>query len=163
MHKVIIENLKIIKIISGGQTGADRAALDAAIECGVAHGGWCPAKRLAEDGVIDAKYQLQETISKHYPARTKANVRDADVTIVFFHDQCTQGSRKTAEYAKKFGKPCILVDLNQPHDLQASLKKIFPESTGITVNIAGPRLSSNPAIYGPVYDEIRALLFCVAR
>jgi hypothetical protein len=66
------------KIISGAQTGADRAALDWAIASGFAHGGWCPCERKAEDGVIDAKYQLQETVSDNYRQRTRYNVEDSD-------------------------------------------------------------------------------------
>lgn len=101
-----------MKIVSGGQTGADRAALDAAIDCNIAHGGWCPAKRLAEDGVIDKKYQLQETESSNYAVRTKANVLDSDVTIIFSHGELMGGSLLTKELAKKLSKPCLHIDLN---------------------------------------------------
>ena len=73
----------IEKIISGGQTGADCAALDFAIEHGIPHGGWCPGGRLAEDGPIDARYQLKETPSANYTQRTEWNVRDSDGTVVF--------------------------------------------------------------------------------
>ena len=72
-----------ITILSGGQTGADRAALDFAIEYGLPHGGWCPRGRLAEDGPIDERYELTETPSHRYAQRTEWNVRDSDATVVF--------------------------------------------------------------------------------
>ena len=70
------------KIVSGGQTGADRAALDWAMAHGVPHGGWCPAGRLAEDGVIDMRYSLKETPQPEYLQRTEWNVRDSDATLI---------------------------------------------------------------------------------
>src|SRR5438105_2044217 len=89
-----------MKIISGGQTGADRAALDFAIARGIAHGGWCPRGRLAEDGRIEERYQLMETPSKDPIQRTEWNARDSDATLVFsIARQLTGGSRKTVELA----------------------------------------------------------------
>ena len=76
-------NIVSLKIISGGQTGADRAALEFAIKQGIPHGGWCPKGRRSEDGQIDAKYQLQETPSSNYLQRTEWNVRDSDGTVIF--------------------------------------------------------------------------------
>jgi putative molybdenum carrier protein len=75
--------MKPIKIVSGGQTGADRAALDWALARGVPCGGWCPKGRKAEDGPIDLKYPLKETPSSSYLQRTEWNVRDSDATVVF--------------------------------------------------------------------------------
>jgi hypothetical protein len=83
----------IKKIISGGQTGADRAALDFAIYHDIRHGGWCPKGRLAEDGMIERRYELQETSSKSYPQRTEKNVRDSDGTAIFAQ-KLTGGSKK---------------------------------------------------------------------
>jgi Circularly permutated YpsA SLOG family len=89
-------NLQSLKIVSGGQTGADRAGLDWAIKNGIQHGGWCPKGRRAEDGPIDAKYQLQETPSSNYPQRTEWNVRDSDGTMIFsIGEYLTGGSLKT--------------------------------------------------------------------
>lgn len=76
--------MRIEKVISGGQTGADRAALDAAIAAGIPHGGWCPRGRLAEDGRISSRYQLRETLSNGYPERTRLNVECADATLILF-------------------------------------------------------------------------------
>jgi len=105
--------MKIIKITSGGQTGVDRAALDAAIACGVPHGGWCPKGRLAEDGPIPSIYHLQETDSGEYPVRTQANVEAADLTLIFSHGPLTGGSLLTRQFAEELGKPCVHIDLSE--------------------------------------------------
>src|SRR6478672_11962562 len=100
-----------ITIISGGQTGADRAALDFAIANGISHGGWCPRQRRAEDGVIPAQYSLRETPSTHYSQRTEWNVRDSDATVVFsIKPQLTGGTRLTLELANRLGKPVLLLN-----------------------------------------------------
>src|SRR4249919_2292872 len=96
------------RIVSGGQTGADQAALDWAIAHGVPHGGWCPKGRKAEDKTIDARYKLQETPSANYIQRTEWNARDSDGTVVFsIAETLTGGSKKTAELARKHGRPVI--------------------------------------------------------
>jgi hypothetical protein len=100
----------IPKIVSGGQTGADRAALDWALEHGLTCGGWCPKGRKAEDGVIEAKYPLKESSSSSYPQRTEWNVRDSDGTVVFsLAPKLTGGSLKTVEFARKHNKHWIHV------------------------------------------------------
>jgi hypothetical protein len=81
----------LTKIISGGQTGADRAALDAAIEYGVPHGGWIPKGRRTEDGRLPDRYILQETSNIGYPQRTKLNILDSDGTLIFSHGKLTGG------------------------------------------------------------------------
>lgn len=96
------------KIISGGQTGADAAALDWAIANGLQHGGWCPKGRKCETGTIDLKYQLVETSTSGYLARTERNVIDSDATIIFtLSDQLAGGSLRTEGFARKHGKPCF--------------------------------------------------------
>src|SRR6187200_1547206 len=96
------------KIISGGQTGADRAALDFAIEHDIPHGGWCPRGRLAEDGKIEAGYELKETPDVYYPQRTEWNVRDSDGTVIFtIARRLTGGSALTRELAVEYRKPCL--------------------------------------------------------
>ena len=102
---------KIVRIISGGQTGADRGGLDAAIYAGIAHGGWCPKGRKAEDGPIPAIYGLKETKSANYKIRTEWNVRDADATIIFTDGELEGGSLATARFCEKHGKPWLHVDL----------------------------------------------------
>ena len=94
------------KIISGGQTGVDRAALDFALARGIPHGGWCPKHRRAEDGPIDGRYQLKETPSANYVQRTEWNARDSDGTVVFSIGAIlTGGSKKTVELARKHRRP----------------------------------------------------------
>lgn len=85
--------MKISKIVSGGQTGADRGGLDAAIELGIPHGGWCPKGRKSEDGVIPEKYLLKEMSSADYLKRTEQNVVDSDATVIFTYGQPTGGSK----------------------------------------------------------------------
>ncbi len=89
----------ITKIISGGQTGADRGGLDAAIHCDLPHGGWCPKGRRAEDGINSAEYHLNEMVSSEYLPRTKANVFDSDATLIITYGPLKGGSLKTAMYA----------------------------------------------------------------
>jgi hypothetical protein len=171
--------MRIIKIVSGGQTGADRAALDAAIDCGVPHGGWCPKGRRAEDGPISDRYHLQETESEWYPERTRANVADSDGTLIFSHGPLTGGSLLTKQFAKELGKPCVHIDLNDGFPVDSvqdghSLEKMFPNlgslkirlsrggkmlgEDGWVLNVAGPRESTDPQIYDAVYERMTLLL-----
>jgi len=101
----------ITKIISGGQTGADRGGLDAAIHCDLPHGGWCPRGRKAEDKVIPAEYHLTEMLSAEYLPRTQANVIDSDATIIFTYGPLSGGSLKTVTYAHHLEKPYHDIDL----------------------------------------------------
>jgi len=97
--------MPIIKIVSGGQTGVDQAALDAAIHCGLPHGGWCPKGRKFENGTIPAQYDLKETGSSDYLVRTEANVVDSDATLIITPKRPTGGSLRTIEYCMKHRKP----------------------------------------------------------
>ena len=103
--------MSITKLISGGQTGADRGGLDAALYCKVPHGGWCPKGRLSEDGTIPDKYDLQEMTTKDYLRRTEANVVDSDATVIFTYGLPSGGSLRTVEFARKHGKPYEEVNL----------------------------------------------------
>jgi hypothetical protein len=97
-----------VTILSGGQTGADRAALDFALEFGLAHGGWCPRGRLAEDGPIDERYKLTETPSRRYNQRTEWNARDSDATAVFsVTREVSGGTALTLGLVRRLGKPCL--------------------------------------------------------
>jgi hypothetical protein len=131
------------KIISGGQTGADRAALEFAITHGIAHGGWCPRGRLAEDGIIPARFQLSETPRSDYAQRTEWNVRDSDGTVIFsIAAALAGGSQFTAELAGLYRKPCL--HLSRERDGGAAARKLlhFLVKHGIqTLNVAGPRQS----------------------
>lgn len=136
------------KLISGGQTGADRAALDFAIARGLPHGGWCPCGRLAEDGIIPARYQLTETPTADFAQRTEWNVRDSDATVIFsLQPLLTGGSRLTAEFAQQYAKPCL--HLSRERDGLTAARKLaaFIRKHRIrTLNVAGPRQSQEPEI-----------------
>lgn len=136
----------IDKIISGGQTGVDRAALDAAMELGVATGGWCPQGRRAEDGIIDEKYPLQETTQQAYQVRTRWNVRDSDGTLIVSPLPLTGGTALTLNCAKQMGRPCLIVDSHQ-HDDKFKVKEWITSYRIHVLNIAGPRESHYPGIY----------------
>src|SRR5450759_2908555 len=105
--------MPIIKIVSGGQTGADRGGLDAAIHCKIPHGGWCPQGRRAVDGVIPGKYLLQETASSDYLHRNEANVTDSDATLIFTIGKLSGGSLKTMEFAQKHKKPVLHINIGE--------------------------------------------------
>lgn len=102
----------ISKVISGGQTGADRGALNAAILTETPHGGWCPAGRKAEDGAVPRKYDLQCTESDAYEERTAANAQEGDATLVFTHGAPTGGSELTLRLCREHNKPRLSIDLD---------------------------------------------------
>ena len=137
-----------IKIVSGGQTGADRAALDWAIDHAIPHGGWCPRGRRAEDGAIPARYLLSETPSERYQERTEWNVRDSDGTVnLSLSDALTGGSRITAERAQALGKPCLHVSRQSDGAAAAEALRRFVDEHAIAVlNVAGPRASGEPGV-----------------
>jgi putative molybdenum carrier protein len=141
--------LRNITIISGGQTGADRAALDFAIEHGLSHGGWCPRHRRAEDGVIPPEYLLQETPSGHYAQRTQWNVRESDATVVFsIGPKVKGGTRLTLELAVQLGKPALhLSRANADIEMAGTILRAFLEEHQVhTLNVAGPRASQEAEI-----------------
>jgi hypothetical protein len=147
---------RLHKIVSGGQTGADRAALDWAISRGVAHGGWCPKGRRAEDGPIPDGYALQETDSPNYLIRTEQNVIDSDGTVVFsIKPLLSGGSKKTADFARKHGKP--LLHLHPGIETPGQQLAAFIRTNGIKVlNVAGSRLSGEPRIAEFVLAALKA-------
>jgi len=136
------------KIISGGQTGADRAALDWAISHGVPHGGWCPQGRLAEDGVIPGRYELKETLEADYAQRTEWNVRDADATVIFsLQRELSSGSLFTGQRAVALGKPWLHLHRGLGVEEAAERLRVFLRAHEVRVlNVAGPRLSQEPAV-----------------
>lgn len=147
------------KIVSGGQTGADRAALDAALEVGFPAGGWCPADRQAEDGPIDDRYPLKE-INGGYQARTRRNVEVSDGTAIFYSSMLSGGTELTVVYCIQIGKPYKLIDIDLVTPEQASrLLSVFVWEQGIrTLNVAGPRHSGCPEVYAFVLDTLTGLI-----
>ncbi len=136
----------IERIVSGGQTGVDRAALDAAMALGLPVGGWCPKGRHAEDGVIDPRYPLIETPLGAYAQLTAWNVRDSDGTLVLLFDKPSPGTNLTIEEANALRKILLLIDLTtNPEVVEV---QGWLEANGIQVlNVAGPRESEAPGIY----------------
>jgi hypothetical protein len=148
------------KIITSGQTGADQGALDAALLLGHPCGGWCPKGRKSEAGRIPDRYPMQEHPSASYPARTEANVRDADGTLVFLHGQPTRGTALTIRLTRKHAKPLFIVDLKQA-DEEAMAERIFAwgvENQIGVLNVAGSRESKHPGIGGIVQAVIERVI-----
>lgn len=134
-----------LRIVSGGQTGVDRAALDVAIALGIDHGGWCPRGRLAEDGQIPARYQLRETDSSDYAVRTEQNVIDSDGTLVLYLGQMSGGTELTRRVARKHRRPVLEIDLaNQPN--AGDVHRWLDTNNIQVLNVAGPRESSSPGV-----------------
>jgi hypothetical protein len=136
-------------IVSGGQTGADRAALDFAIRTGLPHEGWCPLGRLAEDGPLDPRYQLRETPTPQYAERTAWNVRDSDATVLFTtKPELAGGTKLTGELAAAQNKPLVHLCAAEHGPLEAAvaLKKFLADHAVARLNIAGPRASQDPAV-----------------
>ncbi|MGH7204857.1 MAG: putative molybdenum carrier protein [Nitrospiraceae bacterium] len=147
----------IEKIVSGGQTGVDRAALDVARELGLPCGGWCPKGRKAEDGLIARRYPLQETPSDDYAQRTVWNVRDSDGTLILTRGQPTEGTALTIEVAERQGKPHLVMDLNEQPD-RATVRAWAIMHRIRVLNIAGPREEKSPGIYVHASQFLRRLL-----
>lgn len=145
-------------IVSGGQTGADRAALDWAITEGIPHGGWCPRGRRAEDGKIPGRYQLRETQGTQYAQRTAWNVRDSDGTVIFTIDPHLRGGvRRTREFAREYRKPWVHLSQTVPIEACAEQLRNFLLDRHIAVlNVAGSRASTEPAVGAFVHEVLSA-------
>lgn len=149
--------MSVQKIVSGGQTGVDRAALDVAKELGFERGGWCPKGRLAEDGRIPDDYPLHETETADYAERTELNVRDSDGTLVLTVGPPIGGTAYTMECAQRLQKPCCVIDLSQnppPTQVEHWLK----ERCVAVLNVAGPRQSQSSTCYALAYQFLSGLL-----
>jgi predicted Rossmann fold nucleotide-binding protein DprA/Smf involved in DNA uptake len=144
-------------IVSGGQTGVDRAALEAALAAGLSCGGWCPRGRKAEDGPIASRYPLQETPSDAYEQRTRWNVRDSDGTLVLTEGEPLGGTALTIQVAREWGRPLLIVDLNaQP--ASAVIDNWLMVNRIRVLNVAGPRESQIPGIQGRASTFLEKLL-----
>ena len=154
-------------IVSGGQTGMDRAALDVAIHLGLQHRGWCPKNRKAENGVIDSQYNLSETESEDYEERTLLNIRDSDATLVVVTERCdvqsiSDGTKLTVQQLIDVSKPYIVVTVSDSEDQDmislAKGLKWLAEVKPKVLNIAGPRESTVPGIHDKSYHYLKLLL-----
>ena len=133
------------RIVSGGQTGVDRAALDVALELGIPCGGWCPRGRKAEDGTIPLRYPLQEADSAAYSQRTVLNVRDSDGTLILVGGPIRGGTSLTRKTADRLGKPCLVVDVRSAPDCPTVRGWLRDHAIGV-LNIAGSRGSQQPGV-----------------
>ena len=147
----------ITKIVSGGQTGVDRAALDVAIARGISHGGWCPRGRRAEDGRIPKVYDLWETDERDYSMRTRCNVEDSDGTLILSGGELTGGTALTRKLAKREGSPVHVVDLRQELSF-AVVEQWLLDNRIQVLNIAGPRESQQPGICEQTREWLSGLL-----
>ena len=159
-----------LKVVSGGQTGVDRAALDAAMELGFDVGGWCPRDRRSEDGAVPTKYPLRETAARSYAVRTEWNVRDSDGTLILVLNEISSGTRLTVDAAKSHGKP-LKIEYLAAQKSQGLLTADASLSEKITsvgewiqrekiriLNIAGPRGSSSEDMYPRAKEFVIAVL-----
>lgn len=152
--------MPVRRIISGGQTGADRAGLDVALELGLEAGGYCPRGRRAEDGIIPEKYPLTELPTPSYPPRTAANVRAADATLIFTLGAPDRGTALTLRIAAQAKKPVLTLDLSELGDHAAAERLtgwLALEKPEI-LNVAGSRESKAPGLYARVRSVLRAVL-----
>ena len=145
------------RVVSGGQTGVDRAGLDAAQEAGLPVGGYCPKGRLAEDGCVPKRYPLTELSSERYATRTEKNVVESDGTLVLNMGRLTEGTKATVDYTVQHGKPCLVLQLDRVPAPEEVLTWL--EANRIkTLNVAGPRESKHPGIYQLALSFLRKLL-----
>ncbi len=151
------------KIVSGGQTGADIAGIDAAIAHKIPYGGWLPKGRLTEDGPLPAKYDLEEMPTESYPKRTAQNVIDSDGTVIFTHGTLTGGSLLTRKKAVQHGRPVLHLDLERLTNEEAMHALVdFIEQNDIEVlNVAGSRGSKDPGLYDKVFKTLYAAFILI--
>jgi hypothetical protein len=152
--------MQIEKIVSGGQTGADRAALDFAIEYDMDHGGWLPEGRLAEDGPVSSRYNLKELAGGNYRRRTEKNVEDSDGTLIVSRGDLTGGSLLTLEFAREYARPCLHINLDKIIVFDAAID-VYEWLKGHDIkvlNVAGPRASKDPEIYELTWNLLEMVL-----
>ena len=151
----------IKKIISGGQTGADLAALDLAIKLGIEHGGWIPKGRKTEAGPLPESYRLKEMETDDYRERTRQNIIDSHGTVILSRGELTGGSKLTLSYAKVIGRPNTFINLSFTEEYEASLilSGFIRENRIECLNVAGPRISHQPWIYQDVKTVLEVALY----
>lgn len=152
---------KLEKLVSGGQTGADRAALDVANQLGIETGGWVPHGRRAEDGKIPARYSgLVETETEAYEHRTALNVRDADATLILHYGPPAAGTALTLKLATASSRPHLAIDLDKISEAEAAeqIRSWLAASPIRVLNVAGPRASREPRITAATANVLRAAL-----
>jgi hypothetical protein len=148
------------KIISGGQTGADQGALDAAIEAGLAHGGWIPKGRKTEAGPLPRKYRLKEMKTENNPRRTEMNIFEAHGTLIITRGKLIGGSALTRQVAKKHGFPCLHIDLDRalPAEAVCNAKAWVDQYKIKVLHVAGPQESNSPGIHDIAFDIVSRII-----
>ncbi len=143
-------------IVSGGQTGVDRAALDVGLSLGLEVSGWCPRGRRAEDGPLDPGYPLRETASRNYAVRTAWNVRDSDATLILSPTPLSGGTLRTLQEARRQGRPILCLELGsaETREFVCWLAVHRPQ----VLNVAGPRENPGARIYPAASRQLDALL-----
>lgn len=156
--------MSLARIVSGGQTGVDRGALDAALDAGFDCGGWCPQGRMAEDGDIPIRYVMAELAGAGYEKRTLKNVLDSDGTAILYFGVLEGGTLQTKEYCVEHGKPVELVDATKASPAEAAARiAAFIRNRRIAIlNVAGPRASKQPAAYDYARATIRLVIDAVS-
>lgn len=166
--------IRLTQIVSGGQTGVDRAALDAAIAAGIETSGWCPRDRRSEDGSIPLRYPLRETASRSYAVRTEWNVRDSDATLILVLDRISSGTRLTIDSAKTQTRPLrieylcpsasttLITDEISLEQRVADVIEWIGREQIKTLNVAGPRGSSGKDVYQKSLQFLTMLFETVA-
>jgi len=149
-----------IKIVSGGQTGVDRAALDAALEFNIECGGWCPKGRKSEDGTIPEHYPLIELPGADYLKRTRQNVIDSDGTVIIYFESLSGGTEKTVKFCMTQKKPYLLIDATElsPQRTAEKIKKFISMNSIKALNVAGPRASGEPLAYAYTLKSLQYFL-----
>lgn len=152
--------MKRFRVVSGGQTGIDRAALDAALAAGWPCGGWCPAGRRAEDGPIAVVYPLEETAERDYRVRTRMNVEDSDATLILTRGAPCGGTALTVQYCEAAGKPHLVIDAGATTAPEAveQILRFLAGSQLVSLNVAGPRASGWPEGYHFSRELLEAVL-----
>ncbi|NQT77217.1 MAG: hypothetical protein HQ565_05855 [Bacteroidetes bacterium] len=145
-----------LKLISGGQSGTDRATLDFALKNNFPCGGWCPLGRKAEDGVIPIHYPLKETKTSDYAERSLLNVKDSEGTLIITLREMDEGTRLTYEFAQEHGKPVFLCNDSKPADA-ISFKNWMTENNIRVLNVAGPREGSTKGMYAFAFQILERL------
>ena len=151
--------VRMLTIYSGGQTGVDRGALDAALQSGNPCRGWCPKGRRAEDGPIPPRYPLRQ-VDGGYAERTRRNVEESDGTLIVHRGPLREGTLLTLQICRELGKPFCLVDANTmcPEDAAVAARQFVEQHAIERLNVAGPRRSQWTHSYDYAFDAVRALV-----